>query len=101
MRGWCGWQWALGDGQEHKSGVAGLAGTGWGLLVLQAGRVGGPAGGTGENLWLHSAQCWSPLRPHGVTFLHVPSDEMNVNLELILSVFGSLNTPGFLSCANL
>lgn len=81
--------------------MAGLAGTGWGLLVLQAGRVGGPAGGTGENLWLHSAQCWFPLRPHGVTFLHVPSDEMNVNLELILSVFGSLNTPGFLSCANL
>lgn len=66
-----------------------------------SGRVQCPAGGTEENLWLDTAQCWSPLRPHEVIFLHIPSDEMNVNLKLILSVFGSLNTPGFLSSADL
>lgn len=95
-------RWA---GRCTQISCAGLAGTGWCSRVggwEGSGRVRGPAAlGIGENLWLDTAQCWSPLRPHEVTFLCVPSDEMNVNLKLILSVFGSLNTPGFLSSADL
>lgn len=43
----------------------------------------------------------APPRLYGVTFLHIPTDEMNVNMKLILSIFGSLNTPDFLSNADL
>lgn len=43
----------------------------------------------------------SPLGLHGVTFLHTPSDEVDVNMKMILSIIGSLNTPGFLSNADL
>lgn len=43
----------------------------------------------------------APLGLRGMTFLHTPSDEINVNMKLILSIFGSLNTPGFLSIADL
>ena len=43
----------------------------------------------------------APLRLRGVTFLHTPSDEMNANMKLVLSIIGSLNTPGFLSNGDL
>lgn len=74
------------------------AGVGWHWGVWD------PAGGTedwGEFVTWNSPWHCLVLVLHGVTFLPTPSGEMNVNMKLILSVFGSLNTSGFLSNSDL
>lgn len=62
------------------------------------------AGGTGDQgefvAWNSPWHCLL-LVLHGVTFLRTLSGEMNANMKLILSVFGSLNAPGFLANADL